>query len=401
MKRAAACLALPTAILLCLGAAAAAASGVPTSRPVGLRVIERADAARATKRFPHGRPVQICLWYPAASGSPAMTYRDYVVLAGRETSFGPADPQAEADAAEKYRAFLSSAGIPPQESEALLATKMRASRDADPAPGRFPLVLIAPGNGDSVHDQAFLAERLAARGFAVAAVPSQSRIDGPMTSERDIPDQAEAQATDLALALRTVRFESSVRPGRFGVVGHSFGARSALLLAMTDPDAAAVVSLDGGIGGKAGKGFLEKARAFRPARATAPILHLYEEGDRRMVPDFDLLRSLRGASRWLVKVDDMAHAHFSSVGVLVRTSPALFRVTSARERTAAAWDAVFEATASFLDQFVAQPATGPTARASGGWSPPASPLLHVTILSPASPPERRRLPAGAPAVPSR
>ena len=67
------------------------AAAVSGSRSVGFRVIERTDASRASKKYPNGRPIQIALWYPAASASPDIVYRDYVVLAASETTLRPAD----------------------------------------------------------------------------------------------------------------------------------------------------------------------------------------------------------------------------------------------------------------------------------------------------------------------
>jgi pimeloyl-ACP methyl ester carboxylesterase len=56
---------------------------------------------------------------------------------------------------------------------------------------------------------------------------------------------------------------------RMGVVGHSFGARAALLLAMLDPQVAAVVSLDGGIGTASGRASLEALPIYRAEAAVA------------------------------------------------------------------------------------------------------------------------------------
>jgi dienelactone hydrolase len=344
-----------------------------SSYSVGFRVTRDADRTRSTAVRADGRPLQISVWYPAASGGPGLVFRDYVSLSASEVENGDSPAAAEA-AVKGYRDFLTGAGVAGSEVDSWLATKMRASRDAIPASGRFPLVLIAQGNGQSAHDQAFLAELLAARGYIVATLPSQARIDGPMQSEGDIPRHVEAQTLDLVFAARKLRMSPGTRAGRYGVIGHSFGARSALLLAMRDPDVGALVSLDGGIGGKAGKGQIEKARGFDLARATAPILHIYEEGDRFMVPDLDLLRSLAGP-RWLVKVDSMRHVHFSSTGVMARTDPSAAKATSATPDTGAAWDLVAETTLRFLDRFLRDAAP---LRAT--WDPPVSTLLHSTAL---------------------
>ncbi|MEP6800305.1 MAG: hypothetical protein ABJC07_00100 [Acidobacteriota bacterium] len=354
-------------------------AAVPPPGLVGFRVLERLDTARTSPQFLDGRPIQIALWYPSASASPQLTYRDYYLLSARETSFSPSTAASDEQAIAQFRAFLASADVKPAETESLLATRMRAARDAAPLPGRFPLVLIAQGNGHSIHDQAFLGEFLASRGFVVASVPSQGRIGGRMTSEQEIPAQAIDQAADLAFALKVVRREPNVRLGRYGLAGHSFGARAALLLAMRDTDAAAIVSLDGGIGAAAGKGIFETTRGFDFETAVTPILHLYEIGDKFMVSDLTPLRALIRSNRWLVRVDDMHHVHFSSMGVLSAGAPSLAAATFGGSSTKDAWDAVAAATASFLRRFVVSPPAGQAARA---WTVPASPFLRpAEVLS--------------------
>lgn len=344
-----------------------------SSYSVGFRITQALDRSRMTSTYPEGRPVQISVWYPATPGGTPLEFRNFVAVSASEIDGGDS-PAAAAAAVEAYRSFLTGAGVSAQDVGAWLSTKMRATRDPLPANGRFPLVLIAQGNGQSAHDQAFLAELLASRGYVVATTPSQARIDGAMKSEEDIAGQAESQAADLALAARKLRIGPGPRAGRYGIVAHSFGARSALLLAMRDSDVGAIVSLDGGIGAKAGKGRLEKARGFDLSRGTVPLLHLYEEGDRFMVPDLEFLRSLPGP-RWLVRVDGMRHAHFSSTGALTKNAPSAAKATSATPETGAAWDLVAETTASFLDRFLRD-----AAPLRAVWESPASSLLHPVHL---------------------
>jgi dienelactone hydrolase len=366
-----------TRLLLCLAATALAASLAFAESPVGFRVIEKRDASRPLKDATAGRPIQIALWYPASgkgsSDAARMRFRDYMALGLSAKSFAAPAPEAVEQMLGEYRKFLLATGVDAVEAEALLATPMAAVRDAPAAEGSFPLVLLAPGNAQSAEDVAALAELLAARGFLAASVPSPTRISGPMQSEADIPEKADEQASDLGFARQALRAQA--REGRIAVVGHSFGARSALLLAMRDSDVAAVVSLDGGIGAKTGAGLLEKSRGFSRERMRAALLHFYEELDPQMAPDFTLIRSLDRSDRWLVRVSGMHHIHFTTIGALIGASPGLFRATSASSETGPAQDSVLQATESFLSHFV-----DPRAERPARWQPPSSESLRVEAL---------------------
>ena len=319
-----------------------------------------------------------------------MTARDYLLLGATETS--PGRPAAKASKAvlADYRAYLGRAKVTAAQADAILATKMGARREAAAAPGRFPLVIIVQGNGGSAYDQAFLAEILAEHGYAVATMPSQARISGPMRTEGEIAARAIEEAADIGVAAGALAREPSVKPGDLGLVGYSFGARSALLYEMRHRGVSAFVSLDGGIGAKTGKGRLEKAEGFDPKRAEAPLMHIYEDGDRFMPVDLDLIRSLDRSDRWLVKVEGMRHTHFSTMGILVRSSPQLAAITSATPGTAAAWDAVAAATVAFLDRFLGNPRPN---EAPAAWTPPASPSYTVKQLPGFARPAARPAPA--------
>lgn len=281
------------------------------------------------------RPLQIAVWYPASRSRDApMSYRDYVALTAWELHPERRPGKAEGEkAVEAFRFFLASARVTASDATRLLDTRMSAVSGATPAIGGFPLVLISLGNGQSAHDEAFLAEYLAGHGYVVAATPSAARISGPMKSEEDIASKAEEQAGDLDYAALQVKSRERLREEGLAVIGHSFGARAALLLAMSNPSVKALVSLDGGIGAKTGRGMLERSGLFDANGMTAPILHFYEEADAFMTPDFDLLGSLCRSRRFLVKTRDMHHIHFSSVGALSASVPSLAAATSATDGT--------------------------------------------------------------------
>ncbi|MDQ6828528.1 MAG: hypothetical protein M3081_06640 [Gemmatimonadota bacterium] len=286
----------------------------PGARAVGFTVLNARDSARRDSSGA-ARPIQISVWYPARAPRSArrLVYGDYVALAACELG-------GECSAAP-YRKFLVDNGVSPGAVATWMSSPMAAVRDAAHAPGSFPLVVIAQGNGNSAHDQAILAEYLASHGYIVATTPSQALIPDKSNSGDAVLPKVEAQAVDISLALLAVRMAFAVR-GRAGLIGHSFGARSALLVASRDPSIGALVSLDGGIGNKLGKEWIDGARGFDSTTFWAPVLHFYEEIDSRIiVPDFALLRSLHRAPVTLVRVDSLHHIHFTSLGMASAVIP--------------------------------------------------------------------------------
>jgi dienelactone hydrolase len=323
----------------------------PGRWPVGFTHLAVADTSRP---LPSGRPrpLDIGVWYPAgASATPHLAYRTYFLLTPPPQDSLPADEAARRELAG-FGEFLASHGASPAAVSAWLDAPMLATPGPPAAGGRFPLVLVAQGNGQSLHDQAPLCEYLASHGYVVATVPSPMRISGPLTDEREMGARASEQAYDLGFALAQVARRPDVDARRVGLVGHSFGARAALLFAMRERRVAALVSLDGGIGTATGRTSLEQAPSFDPAAMRAPMLHLYQRLDAFMAPEFGLLRSLTASDRWLVQVPAMHHHHFASLGAVSVTRPALAPALGASAGTARAYLAVAAATLGFLDGFL-------------------------------------------------
>ncbi len=341
--------------------------------PIGFRVLSASGNKPSGSDEP--RPLQIAVWYPAAgSGGSRMSYRDYVALTASEHHPERKPRKDEVKkAVEEFRSFLVSARVSAADTKRILETPMEAVRDAAPAKGSFPLVLISQGNGQSAHDQAFLGESLARHGFVAATVPSASRISGPMRSEEDIAAKAEEEAGDMAQAASRVKTRAELEREGFAVVGHSFGARAALLLAMSDSSIRALVSLDGGIGAKTGRGRLERSGLFHAKAMTAPILHFYENSDDFMAPDFGLLDSLDGSRRFLVRVPGVHHVHFTSFGPLSSRAPSLAAATRAADGTRKSVEAVESSTLAFLDIFLKGEVR------PGTWKPSDPEFLTVEI----------------------
>jgi Dienelactone hydrolase and related enzymes len=238
------------------------------------------------------------LWYPSKTDGASMHFRDYLGADAR--------------------------GLSSQATESFLGAHVYATRDAIAAKGRYPLVLIAQGNGQDAADQAVLAEFLASHGYVVASVPSPMKKH-PMTDESQIGAFAEEQARALerarVVASRAVRIQKK----RQAVIGHSFGARAALLLAARDRNIRAVVSLDGGIGTATGNQYLQ----FDHHAPLPPLLHIYEELDPFMKPDFTFLKELRTASLTTTPTAGMHHIHFTTYGFAAAAIAEVATVTKA------------------------------------------------------------------------
>jgi dienelactone hydrolase len=292
---------------------------------VGLRVLALpAEVSPGAEAGGLG-PLQVTLWYPVAHAQAAgsrLHYRDYVALSGTEQHPEMTeDTAAGQKAVSEYQQLLTENGVPAAAVEAWLGAEVLAVRGVPAAPGRFPLVLVAQGRFHSAHHQAVLAEYLASHGYVVATTPSPARA-APPGPEEHILASAEVQARQLERALEALREEAMVEGSRVALVGHSFGARAAFLFALRHP-VAALVSLDGGIANQQGKDWLQALPHFQPAAFHVPLLHLYQPGDEVVVPDFELVRSLRGAERWLVSVDGLHHFDFTSLGAAAGVAPGL------------------------------------------------------------------------------
>jgi len=267
--------------------------------------------------------LSIGVWYPAVSSETTMVLGDYLEdRAGMEQ-------------------FMSGAGASRATIDAYPNAPAHAQRDAKPEPIRAPLVLVAQGNQQSFFDQAVLCEYLASHGFIVATIPSPM-IATPMQSEEEIGKFAELQASELMRVIDLVAKRHRVDTKRIGVVGHSFGARAGLLLAMQDPRVKALVSLDGGIGTPLGAESMKRTRWYRPGHVP-PLLHMFQG-----TPDMTFLRGVGAESLHTDQIRGLQHIHFATLGYGAAANPELAKLTRGGENMDRQLAYVAERTRTFL-----------------------------------------------------
>lgn len=206
---------------------------------------------------PAPRPVLVELWYPAVAArgdsaldGEAVLRGDYLEL-GDELAHGEARLERFCAALSRYaRATAIPQLLDRDEAQlgagerarldAWLAAPTTAFLDADPAPGRHPLVLWHSGYGSSHEDNAAMCEWLASEGFVVAA-SAYPTGDG---SSFNI-DAHEDSARDLELLARRLASRPEVDATRIAIAGHSGGGHTTVRMALRQPAIAqAYVVLD-------------------------------------------------------------------------------------------------------------------------------------------------------------
>ena len=270
---------------------------------------------------PAGRPVQITVWSPATARGTLLTYRDYIALTANQGSLDAATAEASTAAVARLTRFVTSMGSSDAAVGEWMDMPVAASWNARRSPGRFPLVIIAQGNYHSAYNQAVLGEYLASHGYVVATSPSPLLLEETPDSA-SLLTRARRQAADIEYVVDVMRNRAGVDPLRVAVVAHSFGARAAFVAVADGAPFRAFVSLDGGIANKLGNDWLA-GTPLDTAQLRIPLLHIYQDRDSTVQPDFSLVRRWHRADRNLVRVDDMYHQYFTALGFVAAVDTAL------------------------------------------------------------------------------
>lgn len=183
---------------------------------VGFRRLFRFDASRTwqtTRDFKgtfspdlSGRPVQINVWYPAATTGPPrqMHFADYVDQTAPE-------PFSKFNTIVKDRNRRNAAdSVPRDRLAALQTTPMNAYWGAAPAEGHFPAVLYFGGLDAEINSNVILAEYLASHGYIFASISLLGPSDEQTFQSRTSVD-LDASVRDMEFAWSALAENSNAK----------------------------------------------------------------------------------------------------------------------------------------------------------------------------------------------
>jgi len=314
---------------------------------VGFKVLSLYDSTR-TINDPKGyRPVQISMWFPTevSYNSAPMTYEDYFLLSATEIRF-QISKSIKDSTVDAYKNLLLQNGVNNKAFDNWFNTQMLAHKDEMPLKPKFPLVVVAQGNFHSAHHQSFLCEFLASYGYVVITAPSQTRITGQLTDNLQAVESANEQVEDMEFAIKSLLNFTNIDFNNIALIGHSFGGRSILLLKMKNKNIKCLVSLDGGLGLNTAIEDIKSSSLYNPEKMDVPLLHFYEDTEEFVKPDFSLINDFSSSKRFLVKIKDMKHFYFSSLGLV---SGSINGFSPVSQDLAAKYKMTCDFTIAFLD----------------------------------------------------
>lgn len=363
------------ALVLCASTCADAAdtftfSAPPGPHAVGFKVVQQYDRSRLYKlpldlvtgepvSGERSRPIQTLVWYPAARGGPAMTYRRYIDTFQTEDDFSRS--AAEVQKITAGRIENNSEG----HRDALLrdvARPMLAVRDARAEPGKFPVVIYAPSFSASAAENADLCEYLASLGYVVLASPSMGTHTRAMTLDLE---GLEAQAADISYLIGYAATLPQADANKVGVVGYSWGGLANVVAAAKDARIAALVSLDGSLRGypEYVDGGKDAIKYVTPARVQLPLLYLsarpksLEDFNREETSTkFSFMNQMKYSDVYIVSFLPMIHPHFAAFGMRMMPDAAFGDYTRDEVSRAHSWMARY--TGQFLQAYLKGDAKG-------------------------------------------
>lgn len=283
--------------------------GVPAGpHAVGFRFEQRIDPARTIDSARRGTPLGLAVWYPAQkSAAPAMTQLDYRLLAFSRPPDRRAFLDGEAEAMVGWR-HIGIVPITMEQARAAVNAAGRAVRNASPAAGRFPIVLVT--------SQAYLsttAEILASHGYLVVAPVRFADISNDVPNPNFIA-YVETNIRDMEWALDELVRDPAADTSNVAVLGHGGGGMQALLLAMRNRAIGKVVNIDTGV--FSSRTNPRQLPFYHPNLLRVPYLYIADAQTKKDSDQYADFEAMRFSRRYEVILDhpELRHHDLSDYG---------------------------------------------------------------------------------------
>lgn len=221
------------------------------------------------------RPMQISIWFPAVKGEldSYRQFQEYYFDLINSFDFKVSGLVARQAALKEYLDYIVKNKGDLEKAKKMFARLAPAITDADHAPGKFPLVIYAPGRNSPAIDNSHLCEYLASHGFVVAAVSSQGKNSPDVTGDKE---GFEALIQDIAFVREHASLKKFVDKKIVAIIGHSFGGMSATLYALKNP-VSAIVNLDGSNFAPGWQGLFNSLSADKGENLKGAYLHFMSD----------------------------------------------------------------------------------------------------------------------------
>jgi dienelactone hydrolase len=295
----------------------------PGPYSIGFRTVEKFDYSRVFRpKYDYfgtpqtgerTRPVQICIWYPAAESPDAtsMVYGEYVFPNPEDADFVSLISYFQQRDIQFLGGLLQNRGLILD----IMSEKIGAVRNAEPAEGEFPLIIYHPTLQRGYSENSVLCEYLASHGFVVATTHSIGTT--ARTPSLD-PGDLETMVKDKEFVFAYMRDFPHVDHDKLGLLGYGFGGMTAMLMQMRNSDVEAVVSLEGAFTDSNYISFAEQNPYFDIPRMHVPFLQMCD--NTRPTLNLSLFESLKYAPRYSLEfngLSSMNFTHYSLISTLV------------------------------------------------------------------------------------
>jgi pimeloyl-ACP methyl ester carboxylesterase len=265
------------------------------------------------------RPLQTGIWYPVkrekVKDAQPMHYKEYIYLLSYEKHFGKLTDKRKKKAVVRFFKWLKT----PEEKRKEQEVRTAAFQDAEPARGRFPLVVYGPSINSFSFENALLMEYLAGWGYIVVSSPCTGRMSRRMT-----PDLmgVEAQARDMEFLVGYMHSFPNADNDRTALMGFSWGGLANVLTAMRDSRVSAIVCLDGTICYPLGYKIIKQSIYYKPDHIRIPALFMRsrdipeelfkKQGAKKPDTPFVFYDTLKYSTSFVFRFHHLVHRNFSS-----------------------------------------------------------------------------------------